>query len=95
LGFYTIITKYIREDKITIFIAWYLSALNRLVFLDSILKVMQELIYYLKTNKKKRNESFLHQRRNKEIYKLPYIEDFEANAEVSEDKILCKLEHTM
>ncbi len=37
----------------------------------------------------------MHQRRNKEIYKLPYIEDFEANVEVSEDKILCKLEHTM
>jgi hypothetical protein len=55
---------------------------------------MQELIYYLKKMKKKRNESFLHQRRNKEIYKLRYIEDFEANVEVSEDKILCKLEHT-
>jgi hypothetical protein len=58
-------------------------------------KVMQELIYYFKKKKKKRNESFLHQRRKKEIYKLPYIEDFEANVEVSEDKILYKLEHTM
>jgi hypothetical protein len=58
------------------------------------IKVMQELIYYLKKKKKKINESFLHQRRNKEIYKLPYIEDFEANVEVSEDKILCKLKHT-
>jgi hypothetical protein len=56
---------------------------------------MQELIYYLKKKKKKRNESFLHQRKNKKIYKLPYIENFEANVEVSEDKILCKLEHTM
>ncbi len=52
-------------------------------------------MYYLKKKKKKRNESFLHQKRNKEIYKLPYIEDSEANVEVSEDKNLCKLEHTM
>jgi hypothetical protein len=56
---------------------------------------MQELIYYLKKKKKKTNESFLHQRRNKEIYKLPYIEDFEANVEVSEDNIFCRLEQTM
>jgi hypothetical protein len=56
---------------------------------------MQELIYYLKKKKKRRNESFLHQRRNKEIYKLLNIEDSEANVEVSEDKILCKLEQTM
>ncbi len=25
---------------------------------------------------------------------LPYLEDFEANVEVSEDKILCQLKHT-
>ncbi len=37
----------------------------------------------------KRNASFLHQRRNKEIYKLPYMEDFEANKDVSEDNIFC------
>jgi hypothetical protein len=52
---------------------------------------MQELMYYLKMKKKKRNESFLHQRRNKEICKLPYLADFEANVEVAEDKILYKL----
>jgi hypothetical protein len=44
-------------------------------------------MYSLKKKKKKRNESFLHQRRNKEIYKLPYIEDFDVNVEVSEEKI--------
>jgi hypothetical protein len=53
---------------------------------------MQKMIYYLKKKKKKRNE--LHQRRNKEICKLPYLEDFEANVEVAEDKILYKLKHT-
>jgi hypothetical protein len=55
---------------------------------------MQELIYYFKKKKKKRNESFVHQRRNKEICKLPYLEGFEANVEVAEDKILYKLKHT-
>ncbi len=42
----------------------------------------------------KRNDSFLQQRKNKEICKLPYIEDFEAIVEVPEDKILCQLKHT-
>jgi hypothetical protein len=36
----------------------------------------------------------LQQRRNKEICKLPYLEDFEANVEVAEDKISCQLKHT-
>ncbi len=36
----------------------------------------------------------MQQRRNKEICKLPYLEDFEANVEVAEDKIWCQLKHT-
>ncbi len=48
---------------------------------------MQELIYSLKKKKKKKNYSIFYQRRNIEIYKLLYMEDFEANVQVSEDKI--------
>ncbi len=33
-------------------------------------------------------------RNNKKVYKLPYMEDFEANVEVSEEKILCQLKCT-
>ncbi len=36
----------------------------------------------------------MQQRRNKEICKLPYLEDFEANIEVAEENILCQLKHT-
>ena len=57
-------------------------------------EVLQELIYSFKKKKQKRNDSFLQQRRNKEICKLPYLEDFEANVEVAEDKILCQLNYT-
>ncbi len=62
-----------------------------MLYLD---QVMQEWMYSLKKKKKKRNDSFLKQRRNKEICKLPYMEDLEAIVEVPEDKILCQLKHT-
>jgi hypothetical protein len=52
------------------------------------IEVLQVLIYSFKKKKQKRNDSFLQQRMNKEICKLPYLEDFEANVEVAEDKIL-------
>jgi hypothetical protein len=35
----------------------------------------------------KRNDLFLHQRRNNEFDSLAYMDDFEANVDVSEDKI--------
>jgi hypothetical protein len=35
----------------------------------------------------------LQQRRNKEICKLPSLEDFEANVEVTDDKILYQLNY--
>jgi hypothetical protein len=52
------------------------------------------MIYSFKKKKQKRNDSYLQQRRNKQICILPYLEDFEANVEVAEDKILCQLKHT-
>jgi hypothetical protein len=55
---------------------------------------MQEFIYSLKKRKRKRNYSLLLQRRSKKSYKLPYMEDFEANVEVSEEKMLCQLKCT-
>jgi hypothetical protein len=55
---------------------------------------VQELIYSLKKKKKKKNNLIFSLRRNIEIYKLPYMEDFEAKVKVSEDKILCQLKHT-
>jgi hypothetical protein len=50
-----------------------------MLYLDS--SPMRVNIFVLKKKKKKRNDSYLHQRRNKEIYKLPYMEHFAASVE--------------
>ncbi len=50
-----------------------------MLYLDS--SPIKVNIFILKKKIKKRNDSYLHQRRNKEIYKLPYMEHFEANVE--------------
>jgi hypothetical protein len=53
------------------------------------------LIYSVKKKKKKkRNDSFFASKEKKKSYKLPYMEDFKVNVEISEEKILFKLKCT-